>query len=147
MAKSKALIHEVDAAEFIASLASRLKELKEFEMPYWASFVKTSAGKVRPPHSVDWWYIRAASILRKIYVNGVMGVERLRREYSNKKSRGAKPERVYKSGGKIIRTILQQAENAGFVEKRKEGKLGRQLTKKGLEFLNKIIEEIKSKQK
>lgn len=142
MAQSKALIHQVDIRKFIDSLASKLKEIPEFEMPEWARFVKTSAAKQRPPQD-EWWHIRAASILRKIYLKGVVGVEKLRGQYSSKKNMGVKPERVYKSGGKIIRTILQQAETAGFVEKRKEGKLGRQLTKKGLEIMNKIIQEEK----
>jgi len=40
---------------------------------------------------------------------------------------------------------LQQAEKVELIEKRKEGKAGRQLTKKGLEFLNVTINEIKEK--
>ncbi len=40
-----------------------------------------------------------------------------------------------KSGGKIIRKILQQAEEAGLLEKSKEKKKGRQLTVKGKAFL------------
>lgn len=142
MAQSKALIRQVEAKKFIDSLAYKLKEIPEFEMPKWAHFVKTSAAKSRPPEE-EWWHIRAASILRKIYLKGVIGTEKLRGIYSSKKERGAKPERVYKAGGKIIRTIFNQAEKAGFVEKRKEGKLGRQLTKKGLGFLNQIIDGVK----
>ena len=142
MAKRNALIKEVEAKKFINSLAYKLKEISEFEMPKWAHYVKTSAAKQRPPEK-DWWHTRAASILRKIYVKGVIGVERLRSEYSSKKSRGAKPERVYKTSGKIIRTILQQAEKAGFIEKRKENRLGRQLTRKGLAFMNEVIEKVK----
>jgi len=84
MAQNKALIHQVDAAKFISSLAPKLKEIPEFKMPEWAHFVKTSAAKERPAEG-DWWYIRAASILRKIYLKGVIGVEKLRvnpREYT-----------------------------------------------------------------
>lgn len=146
MAKSKALIHEVDAAKFINSLAHKLKELPEFEMPEWAHFVKTSSSKERPPQELDWWHKRVASILRKIYLEGTIGVERLRGKYSGKRNRGTKPERVSKGGGKIIRTILQQAEKADFVSKSQTKKLGRQLTKKGLEFLNQAISEIKEKE-
>lgn len=144
MAKSKALIHQVDAEKFIASLAPKLKALPEFEMPEWAHFVKTSISKERPPQG-DWWHIRAASVLRKIYLKGVIGVEKLRGQYSSKKDRGAKPESVHKAGGKIIRTILNQAEKAGFVAKSQTNKPGRQLTKKGLEFLNQVIEEVREK--
>jgi len=143
MAQSKALIHEADPEKFINSLASKLQAVPEFAQPEWAFYVKTSAAKARPPFSRNWWQMRAASILRKIYAKGTLGVERLRKEYTAKKNMGHKPERVYKAGGKVIRTILQQAESAGFLEKRKEGKRGRQLTKKGLEFMNKVIEEVK----
>ena len=140
MAKGKAVIHEVEAGKFVNLLATELKEIPEFKMPDWALYVKTSAAKARPPKQ-GWWYIRTASILRKVYVKGTIGVEKLRAAYSSKKSRGHKKERVYKAGGKIIRTILQQSEKAGFLEKRKDGKLGRQLTKQGLDFLNKVIEK------
>lgn len=145
MAQSKALIHEVEAEKFIVSLADKLKTIPEFEQPKWAYFVKTSAAKERPPQE-EWWHIRAASILRKIYLKGVIGVERLKGQYSSKKDRGAKPERVYKTSGKIIRTILQQAEKAGFIEKRdKDDNPGRQLSKKGLEIMNQVIQEVRGK--
>ena len=143
MAKG-ALIHEVDAGKFLDSLATKLMEIPEFKMPNWAEFVKTGAAKERLPQSNDWWYKRAASILRKLYVKGVIGVERLSAEYSHKKNRGVKPERVYKGGRKIIRAILQQAEAAGFVEKRQDSNPGRQLTKNGLVFLNKVVSEVRS---
>ncbi len=143
MAQSKALIHQVQAERFINSMASKLQAVPEFSIPEWALYVKTSAGKARPPYEKNWWQMRAASILRKIYAKGTIGVEKLRKEYTTKKNMGHKPERVYKAGGKVIRTILQQAEKAGFLEKRKEGRLGRQLTKKGLEFMNEVITQTK----
>jgi len=131
---------DVDPKIFIENLAKRIKEIKEFSMPEWAKYVKTSKGNERPPDNPDWWYYRAASILRKLYIKGVVGVERLRKEYKRKKRNKAYPASVYKGGGKIIRTILQQAERAGFVEKAQQK--GRQLTKKGKEFLEKLAKEI-----
>ena len=136
-------IHDVSPDRFNEKLAGELKKMVEFEMPEWASFVKTSAAKSRPPQDADFWYKRAASILRQIYSKGVVGVNRLKTKYGGRKQRGAKPEEFRKAGGKIIRTILQQAEKAGFVEKSTGKKKGRQLTKKGLEFMNKIAETIK----
>ena len=67
-------------------------------------------------------------------------MNRLRTVYGSRKNRGMKPERFKKSGGKIIRTILQQADKAGFTEiiKIKGKKSGRQLTKVGKEFLDNI---------
>jgi small subunit ribosomal protein S19e len=129
-------IYEIPADEYNKKLAEALKNNNEFKMPEWAFFVKTSTSKSRPPVSNDWWYARAASILRQIYINKVVGVQRLRVKYGSRKNRGMKPEAFAKASGKVIRTILQQGEKAGFLEKVKEGRrFGRRLTKSGKEFL------------
>lgn len=145
MEKVKGIVHEVDPSIFIKTLASKLKEMNEFKIPEWAYFVKTGTAKARPPEEKDWWYIRAASILRKVYVKGIIGTERLRTEYGSRKKRGMRPEKFKKASGKIIRTILQQATKAGLVEHIKEKKAGRRLTKKGKEWLEAIALELKTK--
>ncbi|MEK6878012.1 MAG: 30S ribosomal protein S19e [Nanoarchaeota archaeon] len=125
--------------EYNKKLAEALKNIEEFEMPEWAGFVKTSSSKERPPQDLDFWYKRVASILRQLYKNNLVGVNRLRTRYGSKKNRGMKPERFRKAGGKIIRTILQQAEKAGFVEKAEiKKRKGRRLTEKGKQFLEEI---------
>jgi small subunit ribosomal protein S19e len=138
-------IYEVEAKKFNEVLAKALKQMEEFKMPEWADFVKTSTARARPPYESDWWYKRAASILRQVYIRGVVGVNRLKLRYGGKKDRGSRPKEFRKGSGKIIRTILQQAEKAGYVEKAEGKKKGRQLTKKGLDFMNKIAEEIEGK--
>ncbi|UCD21057.1 MAG: 30S ribosomal protein S19e [archaeon] len=139
----KNLVHEIEPQKFISALASKLKTIPEFKMPEWAVFVKTGASRERPPEHEDWWYIRAASILRSLYVKGVVGVSRLRIKYGSKKDRGMKPEKFEKASGKIIRTILQQATLAGLVEHIKEKNAGRRLNKKGKEFLENFAKELK----
>jgi len=119
-------------------LAEALSKIEEFKMPEWAYYVKTSVAHQRPPSEVEWWYKRVASILRQIFIKGVVGVNRLKTRYGKRKSRGSKPERFRKGSGKIIRVILQQAEKAGFLAQSTTKKKGRQLTKKGLEFLSSI---------
>lgn len=135
--------NEIDAQVFINVLAERLKEMPEFKQPEWSFFVKTATAKERPPEEKDWWYKRSASILRKLYLKGIVGVSSLRTEYGSRKNRGMKIEKFYKASGKIIRVILQQATKAGLVEHIKEKKAGRRLTKKGKEFLERIATEIK----
>ena len=136
------LVHEIPSQAFIKALAEKLKEMPEFKMPEWAAFVKTGSAKDRVPDSDDWWYVRAASIVRTIYVQGVVGVSRLRTKYGSRKNRGMRPEKFYKSSGKIIRTIMQQATKTGFVEHIKEKKTGRRLTKKGLAYLESIAKSM-----
>ncbi len=137
-------VYDIKAQEYNKKLAEALKKIPEFQAPEWSKFVKTSCSKERPAEEEDFWYKRAASILKQIYRHKTVGVNRLRTKYGSKKNRGYAPEKFKRAGGKIIRTILQQADEAGFTEsikadKRfKRRKLGRQLTEKGKKFLESI---------
>jgi len=137
-------VYELDAQEYNLKLAEALKKIPEFKEPEWISFVKSSPSKERPIEDPDFWCKRSASILRQIYKKKIVGVNRLRTKYGSKKNRGYAPEKFKKAGGKIIRTILQQSDKAGFTEiaqdiKGVRGKKpGRQLTQKGKEFMEAI---------
>lgn len=133
-------LYDVDASELIKKASLELKKSKEVKMPAWAQFVKTGVHKERPPlNSELWWYMRAASILRKVYMLGPIGVSKLRRKYGGKRNRGHKPEHTYKGSGKIIRTILQQLEKEGFVKQVEKGvHKGKTITPKGKSFLDKL---------
>lgn len=137
-------IYEMNPQEYNLKLAEALKNVPEFQAPEWVMFVKSSSSKERPIEDPDFWYKRAASILRQVYKNEIVGVSRLRTRYGSKKNRGVRPERFVKSGGKIIRTILQQADKAGLTENikvirgTKEKKPGRRITPKGKAFLEEI---------
>ena len=134
-------IYELDAQEYNLKLAEALKSIPEFKQPEWVAFVKSSPSKERPIDDEDFWYKRSASILRQVYKREFLGVNRLRTKYGSKKNRGYAPEKFMKAGGKIIRTILQQADTAGFTEivtpnkGVRSQKPGRRLTQKGREFL------------
>tara|TARA_Y100000310_G_C19977353_1_gene488177 strand:+ start:60 stop:485 length:426 start_codon:yes stop_codon:yes gene_type:complete len=130
-------IYEIPADEYNSKLAELLKSMPEFKQPEWSRFVKTGVSRDRPPVEDDFWFKRAASILRQIYIHKTVGVGRLRTRYGSKKNRGMKPSKFIKSSGKIIRVILQQAESVGLLEKYSEARkrAGRRLTDKGREFL------------
>ncbi len=132
-------IRIIEPQKYNSTLAEALKEIPEFKKPEWADFVKTSTHKQRPSIEADFWHKRAASILRQIYIKEIVGVERLRTRYGGRKDRGQRPPEFRKGGGKIIRVILQQAEQAGLVEKVKEKSSGRKLTKKGKDFLESVL--------
>lgn len=137
-------VHELDAQEYNLKLAEALKKVEEFNAPEWVIFVKSGPAKERPIEDPDFWYKRAASILRQIHKKKIVGVNRLRTKYGSKKNRGMKPDRFKKAGGKIIRTILQQSDAAGFTELAshvkgvRSSKPGRRLTKKGKDFMESI---------
>ena len=136
-------IYDCDLSELIEKTAEELKKIESIKPPVWATFVKTGVHKERPPVNKDWWYVRAASVLMKIYRLGPIGVSKLRIKYGGKPNRGTKTEHFYKGSGNIIRKIVQQLESEGFVKKDQQGKhKGRVIAAKGKKFLNDIAGKI-----
>ena len=131
-------VKSIEAGKYNKALAEALKKEGNFKKPEWIDFVKTGANKMRPNIDPEFWEKRAASILRQIYIRKIVGVQRLRTRYGGRKDKGMKPPRFIRGGGKIIRTILQQAETAELVEKAKGKKKGRQLTSKGIQFMESV---------
>jgi len=133
---------DVPADLLIKRVAEKLKkEYDQVKPPVWAYFAKTGVHKDRPPQDPDWWYMRAASILRKLYKSGQpVGIERFRVIYGGRMNRGVAPERFAKASGAVIRKILQQLEAAGLVRK-VPGK-GRELTPQGRSLLDRTAKEI-----
>jgi small subunit ribosomal protein S19e len=129
-------VYDVASDELIPRIADELKKAKEVTPPEWALYVKTGAHKERRPTNPDWWYLRCASILRRLYVKGPSGVARLRTAYGGRKRRGVRPNHFARGSGHIIRTALQQLEQAGLVEHEKG--TGRRLTSQGRSFLDRL---------
>lgn len=134
-------VRSVEAAKYNILLAGALKKERLFESPDWIEFAKSGAHRERPINEEDFWFKRAASVLRQIYIREIVGVGRLRTRYGGNKDRGMKPKRFAKGSGKIIRLILQQGEKAGLIEKAEGKKKGRKLAAKGREFLEKVADE------
>ncbi|MEW6010549.1 30S ribosomal protein S19e [Methanobacterium alkalithermotolerans] len=127
-------VYDVPADLLINQVAKELSQEKKVNPPEWANFVKTGVHKERRPENNDWWYVRSAAILRRVYIDGPVGVNSLRTQYGGKKDLGSSPEKFRRGSGAIIRGALHQLEDAGFVEK-VEG--GRVVTSKGRSFLDK----------
>jgi len=137
------IVHDVPAKEFIDEVAKKLQEDKAISLPENNIFSSTGVPKENPPEEKNWWHIRCASILRKIYVKNEIGVERLRSKYGGKRDRGSKPYKARGGSGSITRRALQQLEQGGYVTKIK-GK-GRVLTPKGRSFLDNTAHEVMKK--
>lgn len=135
-------IYDIDPTELIERLAKELKKTESINPPKWASFVKTGAHKERPPAREDWWYVRSASVLRKVRLKGPIGVSKLKIIYGGKKNRGYAPERFKKGSGNIIRKILQQLEKAELLKQDSKGvHKGRIITPKGIKLMDAIAKK------
>ncbi|NWG10563.1 30S ribosomal protein S19e [Candidatus Bathyarchaeota archaeon] len=133
--------YDVSASKFIEKLAKYLKEnVDAVTPPAWASIAKTGPHVEKQPQNPDWWYIRCASLLRKIYVHEAIGVERLSTKYGGRKDFGVKPEHAVRAGRAAIRKSIQQLETAGLVETSKPK--GRKITREGRKILQEIAESV-----
>ncbi|MHA1967537.1 MAG: 30S ribosomal protein S19e [Candidatus Hodarchaeales archaeon] len=115
---------------------------KIFTPPAWTNYVKLGVTKQNAPEQgKDWWYVRVASILRKIYLQGPIGVVHLRKAYGGRKNRGSKPERTASGSGAIIRNAIHQLEKAGYVTLVAGD--GRIMTPAGRSFVDSVAFKIK----
>jgi small subunit ribosomal protein S19e len=133
--------YDVPASQFIEKLARYLREnVDEVQPPAWAAVAKTGSHVEKQSQNPNWWYTRTASILRKVYVHGPVGLERLRAYYGGRKDFGVKPEHAVKAGGSNIRKILQQLEAAGLIQT--ENSRGRKMSSKGRKLLQEVAEDV-----
>lgn len=136
--------YDVPAEALNEAVAERI----DIEAPDWAEFTKTGVSRELPPEQEDFWAVRAASILRTVAEDGPVGVERLRTKYGDAKQGSnrytVRPNRKVEGSGKVVRTILQQLEDAGLVD-HAEGE-GRRISGEGRALLDEtasdLIEEL-----
>ena len=139
-------VHDVDANDLIEMVAAKLSKLPEMSPPEWAKFAKTGLHKQRPPVQDNWWFLRAAAVLRKLYIMGPIGTSKLRTLYGGKQRRGYQPPKFAKGSGSILRNVLQQLEKVGLAAQvSKSGHKGRIATPKGMSLIDKTASEMAQK--
>ena len=127
-------------ADILINKLSEILKGEDITAPSWAPFVKTGAHAEKPPQKNDWWYTRCASLLRKIYLHGPVGVKDLRGMYGGAKAVGYGGAHHRDSGGAIIRTAIHNLEKLGYLDK-VEGK-GRTVSHEGMKKIDRASTEI-----
>ena len=137
-------LYDVPAEDLIEALTERLADDGAVEEPDWMAYAKSGADRELPPEQEDFWARRSASLLRKVAIDGPVGVGSLRTEYGTAKQGTTRyrvrPRKKAEGSGSIIRTALQQLEEAGYVETA-EGE-GRKVTPAGHQLLNEVATEV-----
>lgn len=134
-------VYDVPADLLISQVAKELSKEDKINSPEWANFVKTGVHKERRPENADWWFVRCAALLRRVYIDGPVGVNSLRTQYGGKKDRGSRPEKFRRGSGAIIRGALHQLEAAGLIEKVEGGRI---VTPKGRSFMDNTSSVVKA---
>lgn len=126
--------YHVPADALIASIAEELKKSDAIKPPEWSAIVKSGIHREKAPSEPDWWYTRVAAVLRKVYVHGPIGTEKLASHFGGPVDKGSKPYHAWTGSRSIIRMSLQQLESSGLVMPQK--KLGRVVTPQGQKLLD-----------
>lgn len=139
-----ATLYDVPAEDLIEALAERLGSDDSIEAPDWLGYTTTGTSREMAPEQAEFWETRAASLLRKVAVDGPVGVGTLARAYGGTK-RGSnryqvRPPEQADGSRNIIRTALQQLEDAGYVQTA-EGE-GRRITPDGRSLLDDVATDV-----
>ena len=133
-------VKDVRADEFIRAYAKHLKRQGKIEIPKWVDIVKTGRAKELGPQDPDWYYVKCASIARKVYLHPHIGIGLIARSYSSNKNNGVAREHTVNASTGIIRNILIQLEKIGVIHK--SGK-GRSITRVGQQDLDRIAGQVR----
>jgi len=144
MSKVGATVKDVPAQQFVSELAAHFKKSQKLELPEWQDLIKTGTYKQLCPQDPDWYYIRAASVARKIYLRGGIGVGAFAKIYGGSVNNGSRPAYFSKAARGLHRHILQQLQTISLVSKKKDKK-GRYITKEGQRELDTIAAQIVAK--
>ena len=136
MANKGVTLRDVPADKFIQTYAAHLKKAGELEVPKWSGIIKTATYKELSPENPDWFYVRTAAVARQVYLNKGTGVGALTIRYGGAERRGTKPNRFHRGSTIIAKTVLQNLEKIGVLEKTQTG--GRKVTAKGQGELDRI---------
>jgi small subunit ribosomal protein S19e len=137
-------LYDAPAKPVIEALTETLADEDAIVEPEWLQFTTTGVDRELPPQQEQFWERRAASILRKVAMDGPVGVSSLKTEYGNAVQGTSRyrvrPRHKAEGSGNIIRTILQQLEEAGYVEIG-EGE-GRKVTPDGHSLLDETAADV-----
>uniref|UniRef100_A0A667Y0T6 Small ribosomal subunit protein eS19 n=1 Tax=Myripristis murdjan TaxID=586833 RepID=A0A667Y0T6_9TELE len=129
-------VKDVNQQEFVRALAAFLKKSGKLKVPDWVDLVKLAKHKELAPSDENWFYIRAASTVRHLYLRGGAGVGSMTKIYGGRKRNGVCPAHFSVGSKNVARKVLQALELLKMVEKDPNG--GRRLTAQGTRDLDRI---------
>lgn len=135
-----ATAYDVPAGKLLPRLAEELKKVETIKAPEWAAFAKTGRHREKSPMNEDWWAVRSAAVLRKIYIDGPVGSTRIAEAFGGKADRGSKPNKAVRGSRSIARHTIQQLEKSQLIQKDKDG--GRVVTGKGRKLVDNVSTQL-----
>lgn len=131
-------VFDVDGSALIKKTSEMLKS-KGIAKPEYIDFVKSGASRERVPSDENFFYVRSASLLRQVYLNGPIGISRMRTRYGTRKLHTIHRHHHFRAGGSVIKDAFDSLEKLNYVKKTPKGRV---ITPAGKSFLDGISNEI-----
>jgi small subunit ribosomal protein S19e len=138
---SGATLKDIPATQFVTALAAHFKKTGKYELPAMHDLIKTGSHRELPPQDADWYYLRLASVARKVYLQPAVGIEHLAHAYGGKYWSKMTTKHHGKAARGNVRHALKALESTKLIAK-KEGKTGRFITAAGRRELDVIANSI-----
>eukprot|EP00760_Papus_ankaliazontas_P017649 PhM_4_TR17360/c0_g1_i3/m.21567/K02966/RP-S19e, RPS19; small subunit ribosomal protein S19e len=136
-------VKDVEPAKWIAAFAGHLKQQGSIEVPEFVDYAKTGPNRILPPQNADWYYVKAAAVLRRVYLRPFTGIGGLRKVFG--KCWGlSRPVHFQVASGGVLRKVLQSLEKLGLVAKSNDG--GRVITKAARRDCDRVAMKVLGKQ-
>merc|ERR1712121_236170 len=132
-------VKDVDPQVFVRAFAAHLKKSK-LKVPEFVTIVKTSKAHELGPTDPDWFYVRAASVARHVYLRPNVGVGAVRKIYGGAKRNGTRPAHFCLSSSSVARKVLQSLEGIKIVTKDVNG--GRSIAPTGRRDMDRIAGQL-----
>lgn len=136
-------VKDVNQHEFVKAFAAFLKKSGKLRVPEWSDIVKLGIHKELSPYDEDWFYTRAASVARHLYIRSPCGVKGLMKIYGGRKNNGTCPSHFCAGSSSVARKALQALEHLKIVEKDANG--GRRISSSGRRDLDRIASQVAGK--
>ncbi|XP_073081679.1 small ribosomal subunit protein eS19 isoform X1 [Manis javanica] len=118
-------VKDVNQQEFVRALAAFLKKSGKLKVPEWVDTVKLAKHKELAPYDENWFYTRAASTARHLYLRGGAGVGSMTKIYGGRQRNGVMPSHFSRGSKSVARRVLQALEGLKMVEKDQDGEVPR----------------------
>merc|ERR1712042_135608 len=132
-------VKDVDPQVFVRAFAAHLKKSK-LKVPEFVTIVKTSKAHELGPLDPDWFYVRAASVARHVYLRPNVGVGAVRKIYGGAKRNGTRPNHFCLSSSNVARKVLQSLEGIKVITKDVNG--GRSIAPTGRRDMDRVAGQV-----
>jgi len=136
-------VKDVDAFKWIKGFAAHLKTQGQLEVPEFVDYTKTSSAKTLAPQDPDWYYVRSAAVLRRVYLRPFTGIGGLSKVFGSAYGK-SRPMHFRTAAKGVLRHVLQSLEKLGLLTKSDDG--GRVITKAARRDCDRVAMKVLGKQ-